>query len=199
MISLRISRLPLVNQRMEYEHYKRLLADSAFRKQFADMSTDEFDCGKFIWAGKEEGASILLQRLVLGLEARIPTAVALELSCQGRLTQEYVEKLRDPFTLGGNRKGAAHCYYNLAPALIDSRFALKQANPELWKLVRTFYRDVRNPLFHGSYVTDLTSDKLDYIFSVFDQLYAWCNSWCDVMARLGEIGRRRDGESTAKI
>lgn len=196
MISLRISNLPLLNQRMEYEHYKRLLADPAFRKQFEGRSTDDFDCGKFVWAGKDEGASVLLQRLALGLEARIPVAVSLELSCQGRLTQEIAEKLRDPFTLGGS--GTADCYYNRAPALIERRFALCEANPQLWELVRTFYRDVRNKLFHGGYVTDMTADKLDYIFSVFDQVYAWCDSWCDVTARINEIGSGTQGQSTTK-
>jgi hypothetical protein len=40
-------------------------------------------------------------------------------------------------------------------------------------LVRAFYREVRNKLFHGSYGTDLTAAKPDYVFSVFDRVYAW--------------------------
>ena len=196
MISLRISILPLLNQRMEYEHYKRLLAEPTFRKQFEDKSTDEFDCGKFVWTGKEEGASVLLQRVALGLEARIPTAVSLELSCQGRLTRGIANKLRDPFTLGNG--GTADCYYNRAPALIEHKFALCEANPRLWQLVQTFYRDIRNKLFHGGYVTDLTADKLDYIFSVFDEVYAWCGSWCDVTSRINEVGSGKHGRPTTK-
>lgn len=190
MISLRISNLPLLNQRMEYAYYKRLLSDPAFRKQFENKSTDDFNCGKFVWAGVEEGASVLIQRLVLGLEATIPVAVYLELLCQDRLTRETAEKLRDPFTLKG--KGTADCYYNSAPALIEGRFALRIANPELWELVRTFYKDIRNELFHGGYVTDLSADKLDYIFLVFDKVYAWCDSWCNVTTRINQIGNRKD-------
>lgn len=191
MISLRISNLPVINERIEYNYYKRLLTDPTFRTQLDGNSTNNLDCGKFVWAGKEEGASVLLQRLVLGLESRIPAAVILELSCQRRLTPEIANKLRDPFTLGG--RGTADCYYNRAPALIESRHALRQSNTALWELVRIFYRDIRNKIFHGGYVTDLTAAKLDYIFLVFDEIYAWCDSWCDVSTRINEIGSGKHG------
>ncbi len=196
MISLCISNLPLLNQRMEYDQYKQLLASPEFRKQLEDKSTNNFDCGKFVWVGKEEGASVLLQRLTLGLEARIPIAVSLELACQGRLNRELVEMLNDPFSLQG--RGTADCYYNRVPALIGVQHALCEANPDLWELVRTFYRDIRNKLFHGGYVTNLTAEKLDYIFSVFDQVYAWCDSWCNVVERINEIGSGKHGRPVIK-
>lgn len=191
MISLRFSNLPVLNQRIEYEHYKQLLADPEFRQQLDDKNRDELHCGKFVWSNKEEGSSVLLQRIVLGLEARIPAMVSLELACQERLTTDLVEKLADPFTLGSG--GTAMCYYNHAPSLIEPRFALREADPELWELVRTFYRDIRNRLFHGHMATDITAAKLDYIFSVFDRVYTWNDSWCDIIGRMNEIGRGMHG------
>ena len=70
---------------------------------------------------------------------------------------------------------------------------MKEADAELWELVRTFYRGIRNKLFHGHMVTDLTAAKLDYIFSVFDRVYAWNDSWCDIITRMNEVGRGMHG------
>ena len=187
MITLKFSNLPVLNQRFEYDRYKRLLADPEFRRQLDTKDRDELHCGKFVWANKEEGSSVLLQRIILGLEARIPAMVSLELGCRCRLTADMVEKLSDPFTLGPG--GTAACYYNHAPALIEPRFALQVADPELWELVRTFYRGIRNKLFHGYMATDVTAAKLDYIFSVFDRVYTWNDSWCDILSRMNEVSR----------
>lgn len=186
MITLRSSRLPLLNQRFEYDHYRRISRDRKFRAQFIGADSRDFKCGKFIWAGIQEGATVLLQRIILGLEARIPIAVTLELTCRGNLTAELVTKLGDPYKLKGS--SLADCYYNLAPALIDPNFALKQAKPELWQLIESFYKGIRNPIFHGSYLTNLDADKFDYVFSVFDSVYDWCDTWCDVLSRMNEIG-----------
>ncbi len=185
MINMRSSRLPLINQRLEYDHYRSMIREQKFRSQFSEPNNHEFECGKFIWSGLQEGATVLLQRIAIGLEARIPVAVTVELSCRGKLTEDLAEKLKDPFALNG--KGTADCYYNRAPALIDPTFALQCSDPELWKLVATFYRDIRNPIFHGCYITDLSPEKLDYVFSVFDRVYAWCDSWCDFVLRMNEI------------
>ncbi len=191
MISLRVSRLPLINQRLEYNYYRRLIRDDKFRAQFAGDDHRDFECGKFVWAGIQEGATVLVQRILLGIEARIPNAVALELSCRNKLTVDILEQLKDPYALGG--RSTAECYYNRAPALIEARHALAKANPELWGLIRTFYKQFRNPIFHGSYLSDLNAEKLDYIFSVFDEVYGWCDGWCDVMARINEVGAGKHG------
>jgi hypothetical protein len=196
MITLKSSRLPLLNQRFEYDYYRRILREQTFRAQFKDAGTRDFECGKFLWAGIQEGATVLLQRIVLGLEARIPTAVMLELSCRGMLTKGLIIKLQDPYNLKGS--GTADCYYNCAPALIDLDFALKRAKPDLWILVKKFYKDVRNPIFHGWYLTDLDAEMFDYIFSVFDEVYAWCDTWCDVLKRINEIGSGKHGRPKAR-
>jgi hypothetical protein len=196
MITLKSSRLPLLNQRFEYDHYRRILSDPTFRAQFKDAGARDFECGKFLWAGIQEGATVLLQRIVLGLEARIPIAVMLELSCRGMLTEGLIAKLQDPYKLKGS--STADCYYNCAPALIDPDFALKRAKPDLWILVKTFYKDVRNPIFHGWYLTDLDAEMFDYIFSVFDKVYVWCDTWCDVLKRINEIGSGKYGRPKAR-
>lgn len=196
MITLSVRRLPLINQRLEYNEYRRLIRTPEFRAQFAAGASDEFHCGKFVWAGVQEGSTILVQRILLSLEARIPGLVTLELSGRGKLTARIIKKLRDPFRLRGN--GTADCYYNLAPGLIDPSLGLQTANPPLWTLVETFYRDFRNPIFHGCYISDLSPEKLDEIFSVFDEVQEWCDSWCNVVTRLNEISRGLHGKVVGK-
>lgn len=187
MINIAVTKLPLLNQRQEYAHYKERLRDAEFRRMVDEGTLEEFACGKFVWAGVMEGVSVLLQRVVLGVEAWIPSAVLLELACQGGLTREIVEKVNDPFSLKAG--GTAATYFNGLPAQIDERHALNANDPELWELMRAFYRDIRNPLFHGSVISRIMSTDLDYIFCQFDRVYAWCDSWCDVPARLNEVGR----------
>ena len=151
--------------------------------------------GNFVWANKEQGATVLLQRIVIGLEAKIPVSASIELMCQGRLTKGIIDQLNDPFSLGS--KSTADCYYNRVPSLVGRKFALKMANPVLWELVRTFYRDIRNKIFHGHFVNGLTAEKLDYIFSVFDQVYAWSDTWGNVIERMNEIGAGMHGRPIA--
>jgi hypothetical protein len=187
MIWFKTESLPFINQRLEYEHYKHLLKDGKFRSEVDDPTSRQLDCGKFVWANKHEGITVLLQRIVLGLEARIPTAVFIELSCQGRLTKEMISKINDPFNLGG--RSMADCYYNRMPALVEERFSLSKHDAELWELVRTFYSDIRNKIFHGHFVSNMTSADLDFVFSVFDRVYDWNDSWCNATVRLNEIGQ----------
>lgn len=185
MIKIRISTLPLLNQRNEFRHYKRILEDQAFRDSLEDRSSDEFTCGKFAWRGKEEGLSVLVQRLVMGIESWIPNAAMIELGAREQLTEEIAEKLSDPFKIPGAR-GTAECYFNAVPGLIDSSFSLKNFDPALWERMRTFYRDIRNPIFHGKFISEIAASDLDYIICQFGLVYEWCDSWCDVAERINE-------------
>ena len=188
MITLHSTRLPLLNQRFEYDHYRKILRDPTFRAQFTDPNARDFECGKFVWQGIQEGATVLLQRISLSFEARIPVAVSLELTCRGKITQKIIEGLEDPFSLKvKGSAGTAERYYNLVPALIEPKLALKIADPALWELVRTFYRDIRNPIFHGHYLTNLNAEKLDEIFATFDEVTTWLDSLCDIKKRMNEI------------
>lgn len=184
MIEIRISTLPLLNQRNEFRHYKRILRDPDFRSSIESESGDEFMCGKFAWLGKEEGVSVLVQRIVMGVEAWIPNAAMIELGAQGKLTTDIAEKLSDPFKLKG--RGTADCYFNSVPALIDEAFALRSYDPALWEAIKSFYRNIRNPIFHGSYISAITASDLDYIVGKFELIYGWCDVWADVDARVSE-------------
>lgn len=189
MILFKTEPLPFINQRLEYNHYKSLLTDEKFRQEVNNAEARQLDCGKFIWENKNEAITVLLQRIVLGLEARIPTAVFLELSCRGMLTKEIIAKVNDPFLLG--RGSMAHRYYNCMPALVEDRFQLSKYEPELWGLMKDFYTHVRNKIFHGHFISNMNVSNLDYIFSVFDRVYCWTDSWCDVAVRLAEISQGR--------
>ena len=129
---------------------------------------------------------MLIQRILLGLEARIPTLVLLELGCRHRLTRELIDQVSDPFSLKRGA-GTAAIYYNVLPALVEPQFALSVSDPELWELVRSFYRNIRNKIFHGAFITDLTAAKMDYIFLEFDRVYEWTDRWCNLQDRMNEV------------
>ena len=188
----------MLNQRQEFDHFSRIIRDPKFRSQFTAPRPKDFECGKFLWAGFDEGATVLIQRVVLGLEAWIPMAVGIELGCQRRLTKDLLDQLAEPFRIGTGKKSAADCYYNRAPSLIDRKHALSVSRPDLWKLVDSFYRDVRNKIFHGHFVRDITPEILDEVVSVFSDVYGWCDSWCKVIDRLNEIGAGKHGTPSAK-
>lgn len=189
MINVKLERLPFLNLRLEYRHYKTLLADPKFRKTLTGSKRAEFHCGKFVWASANEGITVLLQRVILSFEASIPLSVMLELACTSRLTANMLASINDPMRLPpskGRRSGAADCYFNLLPSLVHPQHALEKSDPELWKLVQTFYREIRNKIFHGYYVTSMTPEDLDYMFSVFDRIWVWCDSWCNFEQRFND-------------
>lgn len=192
MIHFKLKRLPPHNVRLEYRRYKKLLSDAAFRRSFIGDRGNEIHFGNFIWANIDEGTTVLLQRVILGFEATIPFHVTLELGCSGRLTKAVNEQLKDPMKIkclgSKKRPGTADYYYDILPAFVASKHALSNSDPELWELVRTFYRDVRNNIFHGYIITNLSLNDLDFCFSVFDRIWVWLDTWCNIEKRLNEVG-----------
>jgi hypothetical protein len=74
--------------------------------------------------------------------------VEYQLTARGLFDAEAAALLNDPAKIPGPR-GMAEMFYNNMPAKIDEAVQLKLAEPELWSLVKRFYKEVRNPLFHG--------------------------------------------------
>ena len=56
---------------------------------------------------------------------------------------------------------------------------LKSHNEKLWNTVQQFYREIRNPVFHGSQLTDVKPEPLRCAFRMFDNIFKWIDSWPD--------------------
>lgn len=48
----------------------------------------------------------------------------------------------------------------------------------LWETTKTFYKEIRNPLFHGSQIADSTN--VESVLNAYEykaEIYAWIDSW----------------------
>ncbi len=74
----------------------------------------------------------------------------------------------------------ANSLYNLMPALVDPTFALRLMDQRLWNEVSLFYKELRNPLFHGFQLADATPDAVFKVFVWMKQIYDWMSGWAPI-------------------
>jgi hypothetical protein len=121
--------------------------------------------------------ALLLQRAITGIESYIPAAVMIEAARRGCIEPEDGELLRNPFVVGG--RGTADVYYHRLPAKLCEGISLKLRNPGLWGDNLRFYKQVRNPIFHGKEPTPDSVDGVRDAFRHIARLYEWIDSWHD--------------------
>jgi hypothetical protein len=183
IFNLRVSTIPLLNVRIEFNRNRRILAAADFRARISRWRFgDPIHAEYVIWGG--EPSSLLtwfLQRAIIGAEAYVPSAVVTAAVHYGRLSADVVNATKGPFSVRSG--GVANRLYNHLPGLVESDFRMKRARGSLWKNVRRFYEEVRNPLFHGSQLyTDghQHGDTLDAVLRAFDlfvETYEWVDWW----------------------
>lgn len=175
---LKLGSLPLINIRSDFNSLLALFRNETFRKQFKG------DKGKvipvkthyFTWHGNPSTLlTYFLRDAIVGLECAISGAVWVEIASAGKMTTEISEAIKDPFSL--KLRGTAACVFNGLPALVDTSFALNKANPDLWQEVKTFYREVRNPIFHAYEVADNDPEPVWKSLEFIWNIYQWLNGW----------------------
>lgn len=176
LFGLSLVNVPIVNLRNEFAYYVRLLSDDAFRAHLAEKR-DAVYTDYNAYAIREAFLTHTLQRSVMGLESYLPWAVLHEAGLRKRLTAQTFAKARDPFSLGG-RSTVAN-YYHRLPSIVDPTCSLRTFDNSLYQTTARFYREIRNPLFHGNEIQnddrgDHTLEALQFIA----RLYAWIDSWC---------------------
>lgn len=139
--------IAFIDLREEFRESFSLVRKRKFEKHFAGQVIP-IEAPTCTWYGSPEiFLSILLQRAVVGVESYLPTAVYFMALMNERTELLSHEGIRDPYALRG--RGTADNYYNRLPSLYDPKFALQTFDVHLWEQTKQFYRDVRNPLFHG--------------------------------------------------
>jgi hypothetical protein len=113
----------------------------------------------------------------MGLESYVIGATYFELGARGTL-KDNLPYLRDPFSIPGD-KGTAAKYYKLLPALAEESFSLPNSDEALWGEVKCFYKELRNPLFHGSQLDTQKQEDLVAVFELLASVYGWIDSWHD--------------------
>lgn len=172
-----LSNIPLMNLRTEFAYYyDSFVNDKFFLSQFTGR-IKVIKTRYMIWVGMPDDLiTIILQRVIGGLESYISGAVYIELGKRGKL-KENIRLLKNPFELG--RKGTVENLYHELPALVDIHFSLKKTDGELWKKTKAFYKEIRNPIFHGHNITTKNINALKNVFNYLAELYKWIDSWHD--------------------
>jgi hypothetical protein len=150
IFDLKISEIPLLNARMEFNRNYRILTAPDFHTQIANWRFGSpIHASYIIWGGEPRALlTWFLQRAILGPEAYIPPVVRMAAIHYGRVSPGVLKGTADPFSMKGG--SAVATFYNSLPGLVDPDFPLIRAHGSVWKKMRIFYEQVRNPLFHGS-------------------------------------------------
>lgn len=174
---INLSNIPIWNLRIEFNHHLELLRDQEFRRSVKARPNQPIRTNYLWWFGMESDfLTLISQRAILGLEAYVPFATVIQAGRLGKLNKELFRQTQDPFGLGG--RGTAENYFNRLPALADRAFALSCRDPELWEETRLFYKDIRNPLFHGSQISrDDGAEATLGLHEFVARLYAWIDVW----------------------
>lgn len=170
---------PLINVRMEFNELLGLFRNQTFRKQFKGYKGQRIPVRTpyFTWHGRPNTLlSYLLRDTIVGLESAVSSGVWSMAAKQGRATDDVREATQNPFSISGFR-GTAACVYRGLPSLIDPSFALDVQNGELWTRIATFYREVRNPLFHAYEVSTNDPDPILECLELIWAGYQWLNGW----------------------
>jgi hypothetical protein len=120
-----------------------------------------------------------VREVIIGIESYLNWAIFSELGSRDKLTPEIKEYLKNPFSIKG-KGGTAEKYYIQLPSLFCDEITLDKYNPELWKSVKKFYDEIRNPIFHGSEFHSPDFEKLNELFDFLAKIYKWIDSWCDL-------------------
>jgi hypothetical protein len=178
MFGLSLHNIPLINLRSEFNLYSDLFSGEDFRDQFKTTRYKEISLPNMDWGGNHDTLlTMLLQRAIVGIESYIPAAIMVEAGRRGCLERGDFEFLKNPYNLGG--RGTVDNYYHRLPSQLCKDFSLKVYDSILWKKNIAFYREVRNPLFHGQEIESKCVDGVYQSYMHIQDLYNWIDSWHD--------------------
>ena len=180
IFGLKVVNLPILNIRGEFADYLALLSDERFLRQFHPLGQPiELPNCTFRGCLPRNVLTYMLQRSILGIESCVSAAVTNRLSAGGRLNGEMVARLNEPQKLPGVGSGMAEAFYNKLPAQVDPSLAMSNMYPDLWAEVRRFYKEVRNPLFHGYQLEHGNVDGVLEAHKMLAKVYDWMDEWWD--------------------
>ena len=183
IFGLTIGNIPTFNLRCQYARDREIV--------FADGLAGALHAWKFqltdpltvIYPDPDVYFTLLIRTTVVGLECTLQGAAKEELAFSNRLTKELSETLRSPTKLS---RSIPDAYYNQLPACVDPKASLQIHDNKLWADVNRFYKEIRNPLFHGNQLHGITEASLRSVFGMFDQVFRWIDTWSDPL-RLHKI------------
>lgn len=95
----------------------------------------------------------------------------------GKLDSELFEKLRTPSAFGA-KSMVANIYHRM-PSAVHEELSLRHLDQELYEEVVAFYREVRNPIFHGKEIQARSIEPIRASFALIGRIYTWIDHWHD--------------------
>lgn len=174
---LKFDNIPLINLRMEFNQTYRFLhsseANDGLRPPIKPIRTR-----LFMWGGMPDDLmTLLLQRAILGVEAYLPGALKHTSAVLGNLSKELFERLDHPFSFG-SKSAVANIYHHM-PEAVHPELSLRHLDQPLYEATIAFYREVRNPIFHGQQLSAPDLSNLQGAFLHVARLYEWIDYWFD--------------------
>ena len=171
----KLANIPLWNLLEEFFLFRTTVESEQFKNQLREAGIKPVQTPLFAWYGQANDLlSLILQRSILGVESYVSAAVWLEMG--GRLTAEMNEKIRNPFKISRGA-GTAMSFYHYLPSLLSASLSLRKQQPNLWQEVDAFYRNIRNPLFHGEQLDTVNPAELTPLLVLIESIYDWIGTW----------------------
>lgn len=178
--SIRLQNIPHLNLREQFYNHYHFVTGDGLKEQLDNWHDRRVIETPYIswYYWPADFFTYLTQMTTVGLESYTCGAVYDRLGSQGRL-KENIKYIRNPYSIPGGR-GTAEKYYVQLPRLAANELSLDTARPELWPRVRTFYKKIRNPIFHGMQIASDDRQHLVEIFELIADIYAWIDDWHDL-------------------
>jgi hypothetical protein len=172
---LTFQNIPSVNLRLEFDATLEFLnsdaAKSCMSGQHQKVRAPMFD-----WVGMPSDLfTLLLQRSILGVEAYLPSALGYTMAVLGNLDKSLFAKLKTPSTFGA-KSMAANIYHRM-PAAVHPELSLRHLDQELYEETVAFYREVRNPIFHGKEIAGASIEPIRQSVGLIGRIYTWIDYW----------------------
>ncbi len=176
IFGLALQNIPTINLRHQYACDRSIITDEHLADKIRAWKFQRTDGVTVTYPEPDAYFTILFRSTIVGIECTLQASAVEELSFAKRLTAPLENLVRHPSKLASSM---ADAYYNKIPGLVNVRASLKVHNKNLWRLVRQFYEEVRNPISHGYQLRDVQAESLRATFGMFDQLYGWIDTWSD--------------------
>lgn len=164
-----------MNLRFQYAHDRRTVFTEGLEESLHAWKFGQGDV-TVSYADPDSYFTMLLRTTVVGIECTLQNLTIEELLFSNGLTEEVRRAIRRPSSLSHSM---AEAYYNKIPSYLNESTPLKLRDAALWNTVQQFYREIRNPLFHGSQLTEVKAEPLRSLFRMFDDIFNWIDSWTD--------------------
>ncbi len=174
--SVNLDNVPLINLRNEFNTYLSLLNEKEFRSQLEGTVIKPIKTPYLIWGGmRNDFYTFTLQRAILGVESYLPAAVFIEMGMHGSLNRDNAKFINNPWLLGG--RSVVDNFYHKLPSMLGGEFSLKLYSNSLWEGNCKFYKEIRNPIFHGHQFSKVDLDSFTNLYEHIACLYDWIDSW----------------------